>query len=155
MFVSLDDVLVAVQTAIRDDLWPETTSSWADRQARSALWAIEHVRARLARGRELLLAEHEQLRELMAAVDEARHEDAGSVLSAVRSPTLCGRPAAELLEPELEREVTALTAAAERLAELTAELEGSALGPLRKRLVQYLSDHDRRLDSVIVLDYTC
>jgi hypothetical protein len=155
VFVSLDDVLVAVQAAIRDDLWPETSSTWADRQAQSALWALEHVRARLARGREILLAEHEQLTGLLAVVEEARAGESGALLRGVETPVLSGRIAAELLDPELEREVTALTASAEQLAALLPDLEGPVLGALQKQLKQYLVDHDRRIDSVVVLDYTC
>jgi hypothetical protein len=157
VFYSLDSVLEAVQACIRDDLWPETSTSWANRQARSAIWALEHVRERLAHGRELLLDEHVQLTALLAEVDQvrARHPALVPVLSPVIAVQAGPRPAAELLDPDLEAEVHRLRQAAEQLAGLVPDLTGEPLDGLRATLMRYLHDQDRRFDAVITIGYSC
>lgn len=157
MFYSVDSVLEAVQACIRDDLWPEATSPWAERQARSAIWALEHVRERLARGRELLLDEHRQLTALLAEVERLRasHPELVPVLEPVKMPETSIRPAAELLDPALEAEVRALRQAAEQLAGLAPELTGEPLTGLRSAFMRYLHDQDRRTESVVTIAYTC
>jgi hypothetical protein len=157
VFYSLDSVLEAVQACIRDDLWPEATSPWASRQARSAIWALEHVRERLAHGRDLLLDEHQQLTALLAEVERLRasSRELASALRSVVAVELSGRPAAELLDPALEAEVLSLRRAAEQVAELTPDLVGEQLGGLRSALMLYLHDQDRRTESVVTIAYTC
>lgn len=157
MFYSVDTVLEAVQACIRDDLWPETTSPWANRQVRSAIWALGHVRERLAHGRELLLDEHGQLTALLAQVERVRaaHPELAPVLAPVTPVEAAGRPAAELLDPDLEAEVRRLRQAAEQLAGLVPELAGEPLAGLRDALMRYLHDQDRRFDAVVTIGYTC
>jgi hypothetical protein len=157
VFYSLDSVLEAVQACIRDDLWPEASSPWASRQARSAIWALEHVRERLAHGRDLLLEEHRQLTELLAEVERLRavSKELALVLQPVGAPDVSARPAAELLDPALEAEVRLLRQAAEQLAGLAPDLLGEPLGGLRRALMQYLHDQDRRIESVVAIAYTC
>jgi AcrR family transcriptional regulator len=157
VFYSLDSVLEAVQACIRDDLWPEASSPWASRQARSAIWALEHVRERLAHGRDLLLDEHRQLTALLAEVERLRasSQELASALQSVGAVEVSTRPAAELLDPALEAEVRSLRRAAEQLAELTPDLVGEQLGGLRSALVQYLHDQDRRTESMVTIAYTC
>jgi hypothetical protein len=157
VFYSLDTVLAAVQACIRDDLWPETTTPWADRQARSAIWALEHVRERLAHGRELLLDEHGQLTALLAETEliRAAHPDLVSLLAPVTVTRTSGRPPAELLDPDLEAEVLRLRQSAEQLAGLVPELSDEPLAGLRDALMRYLHDQDRRFDAVVTIGYTC
>ena len=157
VFYSLDSVLEAVQACIRDDLWPETTTPWANRQARSAIWALEHVRERLAHGRDLLLDEHRQLTALLAEVDRIRagHPELVPVLSPVTAARTGPCPAAELLDPDLEAEVHRLRQAAEQLAGLLPDLTGEPLEGLRATLMRYLHDQDRRFDAVVTISYTC
>jgi hypothetical protein len=157
VFYSVDSVLEAVQACIRDDLWPEATSPWADRQARSAIWALEHVRERLARGRELLLDEHRQLSALLALVERTRtsRPELVPLLEPVGTPGVGTRPAAELLDPALEAEVRSLRQAAEQLAELTPDLVGEHLDGLRSAFMRYLHDQDRRIESLVTVAYTC
>jgi hypothetical protein len=157
VFYSLDSVLEAVQACIRDDLWPETSSPWADRQARSAIWALEHVRERLAHGRELLLNEHQQLTVVLAEVERVRalSPELAAALESVGTVEAGPRPAAELLDPVLEGEVRQLRQAAEQLAELVPDLGGEQLGGLRDALMHYLHDQDRRIESVVTIAHTC
>lgn len=152
-YPSIDLVLEAVQASIRDDLWPETSTPWANRQARTAIWALEHVRERLARGRELLLDEHRQLTELTAAVEAAR--GLSSTLAAVSRVELDGRLAPDKLDEVLESEVGAMRGVAEQLAALLPDLVGEQLDGVRAVLLRYLHDHDRRVESVVVLAHGC
>jgi len=157
VFYSLDSVLEAVQACIRDDLLPEASSPWACRQARSAIWALEHVRERMAHGRDLLLDEHRQLTALLAEVERLRasNQELASALQSVGAVELGSRPAAKLLDPALEAEVRSLRRAAEQVAELTPDLVGEQLGGLRSALMLYLHDQDRRTESVVTIAYPC
>jgi hypothetical protein len=157
VFYSLDSVLEAVQACIRDDLWPETSSPWASRQARSAIWALEHVRERMAHGRELLLDEHQQLTAVLAEVERVRalSPELAAALESVGTAEAGVRPAAELLDPALEAEVRVLRQAAEQLAEHVPDLVGEQLSGLREALMRYLHDQDRRIESVITIAHTC
>jgi hypothetical protein len=151
MYPLEQDILLSMQTSLREDLLPELTSPWAHRQAETLLWTLEHLRQRALVGHDLLVTEHGELCQLAAEVERARSSStsAADVLAQVATVDLDGRAGAELPEAILQDELAKLRAIAEHVAEAVGGLLPAPTEPLatlRAVVLRYVHEQDARFE---------